>query len=267
MHIEFLGTAGYHPSEERHTSCTYLPDATPESGFVLDCGTGAFRLVGRELPSRLHVFLSHAHLDHTVGLTFLLDVLHGKTCEALVYGSAKTIDVITKTVFDSPLFPVDFRHHAFIVEPGEILRIEGVEIRPFALTHPGDSLGYRFDWKAGNVPLSSTRLAEISTENTRNRSLGYVTDTVGDGLYLEEIRDLDVLIHERNFADDLQEFALATGHCSSRDVAAVAREVQPKRLILTHFNPLTKSEEIDADGLRNEFPDVVFARDSMTIEF
>ena len=36
MKVEFLGTAGYHPNANRHTSCTYLPEVTPTSGFVLD---------------------------------------------------------------------------------------------------------------------------------------------------------------------------------------------------------------------------------------
>ena len=40
MKILLLGTAGYHPSETRHTACVMLPEA----GIVLDAGTGFFRV-------------------------------------------------------------------------------------------------------------------------------------------------------------------------------------------------------------------------------
>src|SRR4028118_2049108 len=86
MMLEFLGTAGYHPSASRHTSCAYIADAGVKCGFVLDAGTGFFRLIGRTLPPQLHIFLSHAHLDHVSGLTYLLDVLRDQQCEVTVYG-------------------------------------------------------------------------------------------------------------------------------------------------------------------------------------
>ncbi len=50
----------------------------PEVGVVLDAGTGMFRIRDLIQTSTLDIFLSHAHLDHIVGLTFLLDVLSKK---------------------------------------------------------------------------------------------------------------------------------------------------------------------------------------------
>jgi ribonuclease BN (tRNA processing enzyme) len=261
MHIEFLGTAGYHPCEDRHTTCIYLPDAAPQSGFVLDAGGGLFRLVKRELPSQLHIFMSHAHLDHSVGLTYLLDVLHGKNCTATIYGNAPTLAAITQTLFTAPLFPVEFRFATHTVEPGVPFAVDGVHIETFALTHPGGSLGYRFTWPQDNTNAIS------STQSSGAKSLAYVTDTVGDGLYLDHIRNLDVLIHERNFADKLQKVATLTGHCSSSDVAKVAREAQPQQLLLMHFNPMVDGDPALEDNLAQEFPHAVFSHDKQIIEF
>jgi ribonuclease BN (tRNA processing enzyme) len=115
------------------------------------------------------------------------------------------------------------------------------------LTHPGGSLAYRFDWPRD--------------------SLAYITDTAGDGLYIDFICGVDLLIHERNFADNLQEVAVASGHCTSEAVGYVARRAKAKRLALTHFNPLTKTDPGEEDSLRAEFPEAVFARDGLTIEF
>jgi len=64
------------PQDDRAT--TSLALRFPETLFVFDAGTGLARLgtgpYVRLLPPGdrpIHIFLSHLHLDHTVGLTFL----------------------------------------------------------------------------------------------------------------------------------------------------------------------------------------------------
>ena len=70
MRIHCLGTAGSHPDDSRHTSCYFLPNRASCSMP----GTGMYRLAELIETQTLDVLLSHAHLDHTFGLTFLLDV-------------------------------------------------------------------------------------------------------------------------------------------------------------------------------------------------
>lgn len=65
MKLVLLGTTGYHPNRRRHTACMFLP----EVGVVLDAGTGMFRVRDHLATSHLDIFLTHAHLDHVVGLT------------------------------------------------------------------------------------------------------------------------------------------------------------------------------------------------------
>lgn len=248
MNIEFLGTAGYHPSETRQTSCALIPDAGPDSCFVLDAGTGFFRLINRPLPPQIHVFLSHAHLDHVWGLTFYLDLIHAaKTpSEITIYGARECLDAVF-SLFDSPFFPVAYRGQSVVVEPGCGFEVSDVQVSAHPLTHPGGSLAYRFEWP--------------------EKSLAYVTDTVGDGRYIDFIRNVDLLIHERNFSDSMQELAELSGHCTTEDVIRVARESQARRLVVNHFNPLVEGDPLNEDRLRHEFPDVVAAHDGMILEF
>src|SRR4028119_643953 len=117
MRVEFLGTAGFHPNSQRQTSGVLLPDVASESAFLLDAGTGTFRLIGRDLPPHLHIFLSHAHLDHTAGLTFLLDVAYGRDLDITVYGDAVTLDCVRKQLFDSPLFPLPLDYATHEITP------------------------------------------------------------------------------------------------------------------------------------------------------
>jgi ribonuclease BN (tRNA processing enzyme) len=249
MKLEFLGTAGYHPSEKRHTSCAFLPEAAPGEAFLLDAGTGFFRLIGRALPQKLHIFLSHAHLDHVFGLTFYLDLIYGSETpiEITLYGARECLDAVL-SLFDSPLFPVEFRGgNCTVVEPGSTFDVAGVSVSAHPLTHPGGSLAYRFDWP--------------------QKSLAYVTDTAGDARYIDFIRGVDLLIHERNFSDNMHELAEMSGHCTTEAVIRVARAAQVKRLVVTHFNPLVETDPMDEDALRDECPEAVAADDGMVLEF
>jgi len=247
MKIEFFGTAGYHPNAERHTSSSYIEDASPEAGFVLDAGTGLFRLINRPLPPELYIFLSHAHLDHVAGLTYLYNVLNGKKSKLTVIGSDKTLRVVRESLFDSPLFPLKWTYDTRTIVSGEKFEVAGVKVSCFDLTHPGGCLAFRFDWP--------------------DRSLAYVTDTLGDGRYIDFIRDVDLLVHERNFSDDLQAIAAISGHCTSTEIVNVARASGAKRLALTHFNPLTNTDPLEEDALRDQLPGVISARDGLVVEF
>ncbi len=247
MHVEFLGTAGFHPNEQRHTSCTLVPDASPTDAFIFDAGTGFFRLLGRPLPKNLHIFLSHAHLDHVSGLTYLYNVLLDREITVTVYATAQTLHTVSQNLFGSPLFPLPFDYPTRQIEPGQCFEVAGVRLNTFLLTHPGGSLAFRADWPG--------------------KSLAYVTDTAGDGRYIRFISGVDLLIHERNFTDDLHEVADASGHCTSEAVVRVANQARVRQLALTHFNPLTESEPLDEDSLHAQIPGVISARDGLVVEF
>ena len=60
MKLHLLGTAGYHPTQRRHTACLMLP----EVGLVLDAGTAMFRIRDLIQTRHLDIFLTHTHLDH-----------------------------------------------------------------------------------------------------------------------------------------------------------------------------------------------------------
>ncbi|HEX8465952.1 MAG TPA: MBL fold metallo-hydrolase [Abditibacterium sp.] len=247
MRVEFLGTAGYHPNAARHTSGILLPDAAPDDAFLLDAGSGTFRLIDRALPKNLHVFLTHAHLDHVLGTTFFLDICHGRDLGITFYGAAETLDAVTNQLFSSPFFPLSWPYQTQEIAPQTAFEVAGVKVNTFPLTHPGGCLAYRFGWPA--------------------RSLAYVTDTVGDGLYHPFISGVDVLIHERNFPDRLSELALASGHCTSSGLVAAARSSGAKIVIATHFNPLTTEDPLLEDDVYAQIPGVIAATDELCVAF
>ena len=247
MRVVLLGTGGYHPSDERHTACLMFP----ELGIILDAGTGAFR-IPRHLASReLDIFLSHAHLDHVVGLTYLLAPLTLKQVDAVrVHATETVLKAVREHLLAPSLFPVmpDFTWQPLA---GSSLEVRGVTVRWQTLpSHPGTSMAYRVE----------------STTNGKSKSLAYVTDTTVDGSYTEFLRGVDVLIHECYFPDALEEWAIKTGHSTTSKVLDVAAQARVGRLMLVHVDPrATGDDPLGLAGSRSKFPDVEIASDGLEL--
>ena len=245
MKLVVLGTAGYHPNEHRQTTCVVIPEA----GIVLDAGTSMFRLPQYiETPS-IDILLSHAHLDHVVGLTFLLDILYQHPLdEVRVHSVPANLKAIREHLFSDELFPVE---PPYVDRPiVDALQIGTATVTHCPLMHPGGSIGYRVDFA--------------------DRSLAFITDTTAhvDAEYVKFIQGVDLLIHECNFPDGFDDFAEKTGHSCLTPVVEVAKRADVGGLILLHFNPLTHG--IDAVALaqaQETFSPIVLAEDGMEIEF
>jgi ribonuclease Z len=246
MHAQFLGTAGYHPNENRHTSGIIIPDASPDDAFLLDAGTGTFRLLDIALPTNLHVFLSHAHLDHTCGLTFLFDVAWNRGLNITIYSEEKTLRAANQ-LFDSLLFPLTNNYNCVVISPESSIEIGGIDVSAYHLTHPGGALAFRFDWP--------------------RTSLAYVTDTAGDDRYFDFIRGTDLLIHECNFPDRLEELADASGHCTSAALVRAAKASGATQVIGTHFDPRTLTDPLEDDDVYGQINGVIAAYDGLNFEF
>lgn len=249
MRIEFLGTGGFHPNRRRHTACVLLPDA----GIAFDAGTSAFRLVERLRSPDLHVFLSHAHLDHICGLTYLLvPLLTGQIRSCRVYATEAVHQAIDQGLLHESIFPIHPGFQKVMLESDKEYRIGDVWITHHPLvSHPGGSRAFRCDW----------------TENNNSHSATYVTDTTVDGTYTSFIRETDLLIHECNFADRMSQWCEKTGHSHTSQVAHLAREAAVGQLVLTHIDPQNPEDDpVGLETARSIFPRTVLAEDSMEIQ-
>jgi ribonuclease BN (tRNA processing enzyme) len=246
MKLVMLGTGGYHPNERRHTACLMVPQA----GIVLDAGTGFFR-VRRLLQARtLDILLTHAHLDHAVGLTYLLSTTWQHQLDSItVHGAADKLAALQEHLLSEHLFPAKLPCRWQPLSAGP-LRVGEATVRHVGLAHPGGSIGYRLDWPG--------------------RSMAYITDTTAalNAAYVESIRGVNLLVHECNFSDDQQEWAIKTGHSFLTPVVEVARAAAVGRLVLTHFDSLDDSEApIDLAAARRTFPATELGYDGLEIEF
>lgn len=223
MQLHCLGTVGYHPNEDRHTSCYFLP----ESGIVLDAGTGMFRLPDLIQTPTLDILLSHAHLDHVAGLTFLLDVLQQRPVEKIrIWGEREKLDAVGEHLFSRLLFPVPIEAEWCAIDELDQFSIGDCMVTWRRQEHPGTSVGYRLEWP-------------------QERRLLYLTDTTGDDT-AEAIRwyaGADLMMHECYFPAELTQWAVKTGHTWTGRLAEIAAAAAPKQLLLTHVNPLDRDPD------------------------
>ena len=247
MKLILLGTAGYHPNDRRHTLCMVIP----ECGIMLDAGTGAFRAARYLETPDLDIFLTHAHLDHVVGLTYLLDLVRVHPLRSTtVHGLAGTLEAIDTHLFANVMFPKRPQFNLLPLAEGSTPLAQQGRLTWFPLVHPGGSVGFRLDWPG--------------------HSMAYVTDTSAspDAAYVERIRGVDLLLHECYFPDTQADWAKLTGHSHTTPVAEVARRAAVGRLVLTHINPLAVHDDpVGLEVARAVFPATELGADEMILEF
>ena len=246
MQLVLLGTTGYHPNDRRHTPCLLLP----ECGVMLDAGTATYRAARYLRTSDLDIFLTHAHLDHVIGLTYLFNVVRVRALERIrIFGLAEKLAAVEKHLFAPALFPAKPPWPLLPLE-GEVALEDSGRLVYFPLVHQGGSIGFRLDWPG--------------------HSMAYVTDTTAspDAPYVKEIRGVDLLVHECYFADNQAAWAEKTGHSHTSAVAQVARRAGAGQLVLVHLNPLSlEADPIGLDVARAIFPRTELGEDSMELEF
>ena len=246
MKLILLGTTGYHPNDRRHTPCMLIP----ECGVMLDAGSAMYRASQYLATPELNIFLTHAHLDHVVGLSYLFSVIKAYPLDrVVVHGEAEKLETIDRHLFAELLFPMK--------PPMELRPLTeqvslpcGGRLTHFPLEHAGGTVGYRLDWPG--------------------HSMAYVTDTTAapDADYVQKIRKVDLLVHECYFPDARADWARKTFHSHTTPVAEVAREAEVGRLVLVHLNPLSTEEDpIGLDVARAIFPCTELGEDLMEVEF
>ena len=152
-----------------HTSCVSI---FPEQGgrnegafcentpfVIFDAGSGLIEL-GNWLMSfqnrgDIHIFLSHVHMDHVMGLPFFKPLwCRGERVHfwAGPLAGHKDLKSYFRQVFSPPFFPVtiedmpaDIIFHD--IAAGESVDLEEkISLKTRALNHPDGALGYRLEW-------------------------------------------------------------------------------------------------------------------------
>lgn len=164
MRITVLGCDGSISGKLR-TTC-YLVD----NDILIDAGTGAGELGLEQAVAIDHVFLTHAHLDHTCLLPMLADAAGGfRNTPLAVHALPETVDALKRNMLNGELWP-DYTarpspEHPFLrfvpMVVGETLALNGRKITALPAKHSIPCIGYRVDsGEASWVYSGDTTLCE-----------------------------------------------------------------------------------------------------------
>lgn len=242
--------------------------------------------------------ISHLHGDHYLGLPGLLSSMHllGRTAPVHIYAPSDLKEIIHVNLKFSDTF-LNFKwvfHPLNFEEPEVILEGDKFVIRSFPMNHRIDCCGFRIDEKpkrrriikhlieeeklsiAEIVQLkdgkSVTRESGEVLENEKytldpypHRSYAFCSDTAPFDGQIELIKEVDLLYHEATFIDQHKERAADTHHTTARQAGEIARKASVKKLVLGHFS--SRYKEIDEFSVqaKEEFPNVVLAKDGMRL--
>jgi len=296
--LTFLGTAATTPSAERGLPAMLV--GAPRRRFLIDSGEGTQRQLlraGTGLRRIGHVLLTHAHLDHILGLAGLiatmglLDLRDGLT----ICGSEQTVGIAARyllSLWPSGRAPVPIEFAT--LTPGLVLEDGTYRVSCFQVLHRGtESLGYRFDALARRH-LDPERLAALAIPDgpirgaiargdtvtlpdgrridpetvlgppNRGVSLAVVGDTQEVDTLVSSVAGADLLVIEATFLDADAALAAERSHLRASEAGRLAAEAGVGALYLTHISGRYDPAEVLAEATRH-FPNTHIANDFDTV--
>ena len=228
-----------------NTSCVAvtLADGTL---VVLDAGTG-IRNLGQALahtPARIHVLLTHLHLDHIQGLLFFAP-LFDPDAHVTIWGPTApggSLEDRIARYLSAPLTPVEVRELPCDVDfrdcPGSGWDLGSATIRAESISHRGPTLGFKITENGRSLcylpdhePALAGPVAELEPEWLSGYALA---------------RDADLLLHDCQYTDEEYTRFTGWGHSSLSDALTFARRTEAKRTLLFHHDPFHTDEQLDA---------------------
>ncbi|MDE6682273.1 MAG: ribonuclease Z [Muribaculaceae bacterium] len=295
--IHTLGCGSAKPTLRHQPSSTVVDYR--DTLYMVDCGEGAqlaFQKHRLRFSRLRHVFLTHLHGDHVLGLPGLVSTLGlgGTGGKLTVHTFADGKKMLQKILFyfagDLP-FEVEFN----IIEPEEavILETPSLTVRTVPLRHRVPTVGFIFEEKEKprhirrdmidfhQVPTSQIRFIKdgadflrpdgrvlpndmLTTPPTPSLSYAHISDTAYMPELAGKIGPVDLLFHETTYTEQHLAEAAPRGHSTARQAAMVARDAGAKALLTGHYSSRYKDDTVFLKEAQQIFPNVILNKEGLT---
>ncbi len=234
--FEVAGTFG------GHSSCVQIDSGAAEH-CILDLGTGVRPLgqhmlerFGAGAPQTYHVFLSHVHWDHIMGLPFFTPVyIPGN--RIIIHSGHPHAEFALRRQQAEPSFPVRFEQFGAQFEfhtvlPDQPFEAAGMTVRAHLQRHAGDSYGWRFTCGEKSVVYSTDSEHRLEDEAER---AGFVR--------FFERADAVIFDAMYSLADAISVKA-DWGHSSNIVGVELCQAALARRLVMFHHEPAYDDAQI-----------------------
>jgi ribonuclease Z len=294
LSVLFLGTAGSMPTVQRAPTSILIRRGGDR--LLIDCGEGTQRQLLKSvgLPDIEHVFLTHFHADHFLGLPGMMKTfaLRGRSAPLTIHGprGLRALMNDLRRIYGKLTYEVRLVELA----ANETVELDGYRMGAYAVAHRTEALGYalveddrpgRFDparatelgvepgpqfgllqrGQAVEANGRSVRPDEVMGESRPGRKVVFTGDTEPCDSTVVIAHRAELLVHDSTFAEEEIERARQTGHSTARQAAEVARAADVSMLALTHLSSRYFAPVIEKEA-GAVFQPVVVPRDFDVIE-
>ncbi len=273
IEIYLLGTSSGLPSIHRSFPSILIKDLKSGEGVLFDVGENAQRQILKYrvgLGKIKHIFISHNHIDHFLGLYGLIETYKVLGLDLPTIHLPQRIPVIASEF--------DFKY----IRTGKVVEGTNYTITPYRVKHIKNSYGFLYKIKP-SIKYIEDKIKDLDTRDFINlktkghtmkwgkilkiEELTYIQEGIkvfytGDTMYYEELAthlgQVDILIHDCTFIDEVDQ-ARNKKHSTITDAINMAKRLNTKLLILTHLS--NKYDNYNIDGLEN----TIIARDGLKI--
>ncbi|MBI3518416.1 MAG: ribonuclease Z [Bacteroidetes bacterium] len=265
-----LGSSAATPTSSRNPTAQLLNIA--ERFFLIDCGEGTqmqLRKYKARFQSLNHIFISHLHGDHFLGLPGFLASMHllGRKNELTIYGPKELEEIITMIHRFSETqlnYPLRFVHTQNSTKQ-LLWEDDKVEVYSIPLKHRIATTGFLFQekplprnidkYKLQKLDVSFAEIHKLkqgfdATDNQGNviknelltldpakpRSYAFCSDTKFFEALAADISNVNLLYHESTFLEDKKDRAKQTFHSTAKQAAQMALLANAGQLLLGHFS-------------------------------
>lgn len=273
--VTILGSSSATPIYNRNPSAQILN--INERLYLIDCGEGTQQQMLRfdVKASRIdHIFISHLHGDHYLGLVGLLSSMHlnGRTKTLKLFGPPELMEIIDLQLkySDTTLqYPLEFIA-THTDKPELVLDTTDITVETIPLDHRIATTGFLFKQKKRLKKIIKEKIIELNipvnhfseikkgadyiapdgtvyknweiTNNPKEpKSYAYCSDTIYDESYFEQISNVDLLYHEATFLHSMLDRAQSTFHTTALQAGEVALKTGAKKLLIGHFSARYKT--------------------------
>jgi len=223
-----------------NTACVEVIGDSPQqhAGHVIcDLGSGLRPLgqakmaeFGPGKPQTYHVFVSHLHWDHLMGLPFFVPIyIPGN--RIVMHGCHPHLEAGIRLQMAAPHFPVDFSQIGAkvefdIMQPDQEYEIAGFKVRAKLQLHAGESYGYRFE-QNGKAVVYSTDSEHKLGQHVEQRA------------FIKFFQDADLVIFDTMYSlADAITVKADWGHSSNIIAVELCQEAHVARLAMFHHEPI-----------------------------
>lgn len=297
--IHILGCGSANPTQKHRPACQVL--STRGKLFMVDCGEGTqtrFARLGLSMKRLGHIFISHAHGDHCLGLPGLICTMSllGRTSQLHIHAPQELEPFLQSALhLFCPNLEFQVIFHTVDTTAHQIIYADrSVEVWSLPLRHRVPCCGFLFREKEGQrhiiremidmyeIPVCQINNIKagmnwtlpdgtlipnekLTTPPSPTRSYAYCSDTTPLPSLVPMIQGVDLLFHEATFDLDNEFRARQTFHSTTAEAATIAKQANVGKLCIGHYSSRMRDEEKMLREAQAVFPNTILSYEGQRI--